>query len=143
MGKLEFAMKLAIVKTHPKVSFQSDGALAKLSALSMAPSHACRRTPVSLSSFAVLFAILPVSLVFAAVGPEEGALTMRRFPARPTGVFFAHNIAAIIFYDVQLQDAMAGLGMAENSELVLSINRLKSLQKLYLFEQKGGENYLG
>ena len=55
----------------------------------------------------------------------------------------AHNIAAIIFYDVQLQDAMAGLGMAENSELVLSINRLKSLQKLYLFEQKGGENYLG
>ena len=38
---------------------------------------------------------------------------------------------------------MAGLGMSENSELVLSINRLKSLQKLYLFEQKGGENYLG
>ena len=55
----------------------------------------------------------------------------------------AHNIAAIIFYDVQLQDAMAGLGMAENSELVLAVNRLKSLQKLYLFEQKGGENYLG
>ena len=55
----------------------------------------------------------------------------------------AHNIAAIIFYDVQLQDAMAGLGMAENSDLVLAINRLKSLQKLYLFEQQGGENYLG
>ena len=55
----------------------------------------------------------------------------------------AHNIAAIIFYDVQLQDAMAGLGMAENSDLVLDINRLKSPQKLYLFEQKGGENYLG
>ena len=55
----------------------------------------------------------------------------------------AHNIAAIIFYDVQLQDAMAGLGMTENSELVLAVNRLKSLQKLYLFEQKGGENYLG
>ena len=55
----------------------------------------------------------------------------------------AHNIAAIIFYDVQLQDAMAGLGMAENSELVLAVNRLKSLQKLYLFEQRGGENYLG
>merc|ERR1712194_418517 len=55
----------------------------------------------------------------------------------------AHNIAAIIFYDVQLQDAMAGLGMSENSELVLNVNRLKSLQKLYLFEQKGGENYLG
>merc|ERR1719379_671290 len=55
----------------------------------------------------------------------------------------AHNIAAVIFYDVQLQDAMAGLGMAENSDLVLAINRLKSLQKLYLFEQKGGENYLG
>merc|ERR1719503_277357 len=49
----------------------------------------------------------------------------------------------IIFYDVQLQDAMAGLGMTENSELVLAVNRLKSLQKLYLFEQKGGENYLG
>ena len=29
------------------------------------------------------------------------------------------------------------------SELVLAVNRLKSLQKLYLFEQKGGENYLG
>ena len=55
----------------------------------------------------------------------------------------AHNIAAIIFYDVQLQDAMAGLGMTENSDLVLAVNRLKSLQKLYLFEQKGGENYLG
>ena len=55
----------------------------------------------------------------------------------------AHNIAAIIFYDVQLQDAMAGLGMSENADLVLAINRLKSLQKLYLFEQKGGENYLG
>merc|ERR1719379_524332 len=55
----------------------------------------------------------------------------------------AHNIAAIIFYDVQLQDAMAGLGMSENSDLVLAINRLKSLQKLYLFEQQGGENYLG
>merc|ERR1719356_161107 len=54
----------------------------------------------------------------------------------------AHNIAAVIFYDVQLQDAMAGLGMSENSELVLAINRLKSLQKLYLFEQQGGENYL-
>merc|ERR1712064_59433 len=54
----------------------------------------------------------------------------------------AHNIAAIIFYDVQLQDAMAGLGMSENSDLVLAINRLKSLQKLYLFEQQGGENYL-
>ena len=39
----------------------------------------------------------------------------------------AHNIAAIIFYDVQLQDAMAGLGMTENSELVLAVNRLKSL----------------
>jgi len=55
----------------------------------------------------------------------------------------AHNIAAVIFYDVQLQDAMAGLGMAENADLVLAINRLKSLQKLYLFEQQGGENYLG
>merc|ERR1712070_218425 len=54
----------------------------------------------------------------------------------------AHNIAAVIFYDVQLQDAMAGLGMSENSDLVLAINRLKSLQKLYLFEQQGGENYL-
>ena len=55
----------------------------------------------------------------------------------------AHNIAAVIFYDVQLQDAMAGLGMSENADLVLAINRLKSLQKLYLFEQQGGENYLG
>ena len=39
----------------------------------------------------------------------------------------AHNIAAVIFYDVQLQDAMAGLGMAENTELVLAVNRMKSL----------------
>ena len=49
----------------------------------------------------------------------------------------------MIFYDVQLQDYMAGLGMPGNSDLVLAVNRLKSLQKLYLFEQKGGENYLG
>jgi hypothetical protein len=55
----------------------------------------------------------------------------------------AHNMAAVIFYDVQLQDAMKGLGMPGNGELVLAVNRLKSLQKLYLFEQKGGENYLG
>ena len=55
----------------------------------------------------------------------------------------AHNIAAVIFYDVQLQDGMKGLGMSEDSDLVLAVNRLKSLQKLYLFEQKGGENYLG
>merc|ERR1719174_1615869 len=55
----------------------------------------------------------------------------------------AHNIAAVIFYDVQLQDNMAGLGMSSDDELVLAVNRLKSLQKLYLFEQKGGENYLG
>jgi len=38
---------------------------------------------------------------------------------------------------------MAGLGMAVDGELVLAVNRMKSLQKLYLFEQKGGENYLG
>ncbi len=55
----------------------------------------------------------------------------------------AHNIAAVIFYDVQLQDAQKGLGLSEDGDLVLAINRLKSLQKLYLFEQKGGENYLG
>ena len=55
----------------------------------------------------------------------------------------AHNIAATIFFDVQLQDQMAGLGMAADTDLVLAVNRLKSLQKLYLFEQKGGEDYLG
>jgi hypothetical protein len=55
----------------------------------------------------------------------------------------AANLASIMFYDVQLQDAMKGLGMPENGELVLAVNRMKSLQKLYLFEQKGGENYLG
>ena len=55
----------------------------------------------------------------------------------------AHNIAATIFFDVQLQDAMAGLGMAADEDLILAMNRLKSLQKLYLFEQKGGEDYLG
>ena len=37
---------------------------------------------------------------------------------------------------------MAGLGLPEDKSLVLAVNRLKSLQKLYLFEQKGGENYL-
>ena len=55
----------------------------------------------------------------------------------------AHNIAAMIFYDVQVQDAGNSLGMAPNADLNLAVNRLKSLQKLYLFEQKGGENYLG
>ena len=55
----------------------------------------------------------------------------------------AHNIAAMIFYDVQLEDAQHALGMSEDVELVQAVNRLKSLQKLYLFEQKGGENYLG
>jgi len=55
----------------------------------------------------------------------------------------AHNIASMIFYDVQLEDSMKALGMPENNDLVLAVNRLKSLQKLYLFEQKGGENYLG
>jgi len=53
-----------------------------------------------------------------------------------------HNLAAIIYYDVQVQDAMKRLGVADDGELVLAVNRLKSLQKLYLFEQKGGENYL-
>jgi len=55
----------------------------------------------------------------------------------------AHNIAAMIFYDVQLEDAMKALGMSADEERTLYVNRLKSLQKLYLFEQKGGENYLG
>jgi hypothetical protein len=55
----------------------------------------------------------------------------------------AHNIASMIFYDVQLEDNMKELGMEQDNELVLAVNRLKSLQKLYLFEQKGGENYLG
>lgn len=54
----------------------------------------------------------------------------------------AHNIASLIFYDVQLEDNMKTLGLDEDKELVLAVNRLKSLQKLYLFEQKGGENYL-
>ena len=49
----------------------------------------------------------------------------------------------MIFYDVQLQDAANALAMPANADLNLAINRLKSLQKLYLFEQKGGENYLG
>jgi hypothetical protein len=48
----------------------------------------------------------------------------------------------MIFHDVQLEENMKGLGMDEDNELVLAVNRLKSLQKLYLFEQKGGENYL-
>lgn len=55
----------------------------------------------------------------------------------------AHNIAAMIFYDVQLEDAQKSLGVTPDAERTLAVNRLKSLQKLYLFEQKGGENYLG
>jgi hypothetical protein len=54
----------------------------------------------------------------------------------------ASNIATLIFYDVQLQDYMGQLNMGADTELNLAVNRLKSLQKLYLFEQKGGENYL-
>lgn len=54
----------------------------------------------------------------------------------------AHNIASMIFYDVQLEDNMKELGMDADTDLQLAVNRLKSLQKLYLFEQKGGENYL-
>ena len=54
----------------------------------------------------------------------------------------AHNVGALIFFDVQLEDDMKALGMPQNDDLVLAVNRLKSLQKLYLFEQKGGENYL-
>ena len=38
---------------------------------------------------------------------------------------------------------MKGLGMSPDEDLNLNMNRLKALQKLYLFEQKGGENYLG
>ena len=55
----------------------------------------------------------------------------------------AHNMAQALFFDVQLEDYMKGLGMSPDEELNLNMNRLKSLQKLYLFEQKGGENYLG
>jgi hypothetical protein len=54
----------------------------------------------------------------------------------------AHNIASMIFYDVQLEENMKVLGMEEDKDLQLAVNRLKSLQKLYLFEQRGGENYL-
>lgn len=49
----------------------------------------------------------------------------------------------MIFYDVQLEDNMKELGLGADENLILAVNRLKSLQKLYLFEQKGGENYLG
>jgi len=40
---------------------------------------------------------------------------------------------------VQLEDFMKALGMPANEDLMLAVNRLKSLQKLYLFEQRGGE----
>ena len=55
----------------------------------------------------------------------------------------AHNISAIVFYSVQLIEQRDALAMAGANDLDLAVNRLKSLQKLYLFEQKGGENYLG
>lgn len=49
----------------------------------------------------------------------------------------------MIFYDVQVEENMKALGMTEDPKLTLAANRLKALQKLYLFQQKGGENYLG
>ena len=55
----------------------------------------------------------------------------------------AHNISAIVFYSVQLLEQRDALAMPGANDLDLAVNRLKSLQKLYLFEQKGGENYLG
>lgn len=55
----------------------------------------------------------------------------------------AHNISAVVFYSVQLEEQREALAMAGEDDLRLAVNRLKSLQKLYLFEQKGGENYLG
>jgi hypothetical protein len=55
----------------------------------------------------------------------------------------AHNISAIVFYSVQLLEQRDSLAMEGANDLDLAVNRLKSLQKLYLFEQKGGENYLG
>ena len=55
----------------------------------------------------------------------------------------AHNISAIVFYSVQLIEQRDALAMEGANDLDLAVNRLKSLQKLYLFEQKGGENYLG
>ena len=39
----------------------------------------------------------------------------------------AHNIGSIIFYDVQLQENMKALGMPVDGELILAINRMKSL----------------
>ena len=65
-------------------------------------------------------------------GKPEGALTEQD----------SHNIASLIFQDVRLEDYMKGLGMPVDEDLVLAVNRLKALQKLYLFEQKGGEDYL-
>ena len=39
----------------------------------------------------------------------------------------AHNISAIVFYEVQLQDQMDALAMPKNDDLNLATNRLKSL----------------
>lgn len=86
----------------------------------------CTKVASAIKSFATDF-------IAKTNSAPEGALTEQS----------AHNLAAVIFYDVQLEDSCSGLGMAEDADLVLAINRLKSLQKLYLFEQKGGEDYLG
>ena len=83
--------------------------------------------------------------VAAAIQDYSGKLlsTVESSPNETLTEQNAHNIAAMIFYDVQLEDAMKELGLPEDNNLVQAVNRLKSLQKLYLFEQKGGENYLG
>ena len=70
---------------------------------------------------------------------------IRKVEGKPEGALNeqdSHNIASLIFQDVRLEDYMKGLGMPVDEDLVLAVNRLKALQKLYLFEQKGGEDYL-
>ena len=54
----------------------------------------------------------------------------------------AYNIRAIIDSSKDVYRLMAETIMQKNEEFDLNIHRILSLEKLYLFEQKGGENYL-
>ena len=54
----------------------------------------------------------------------------------------AYNIRAIIDSSKDIYRLMAETVMPKNEVFDLNIHRILSLEKLYLFEQKGGENYL-
>jgi len=54
----------------------------------------------------------------------------------------AYNIRAMVDSSKDVYRLMAETNMQKNEEFDLNIHRILSLEKLYLFEQKGGETYL-